>query len=169
MSYTNTKGQPQGHAYSFINKIREALIAEISAINQYQEHIANSNMKEINDVWQGIIKDEKNHYGLFLSLIEKYDPDEYKEYLKYQNMDISVTAMQQYVPHYNDEIILNNIREDIKGELEAVILYEDHISAMSYQDIKDVFTFVINEEKEHIEHLTRVLLKFDSDKYDDFK
>jgi rubrerythrin len=169
MSYTDPKGQPQGHAYSFVNKIRESLIAELSAINQYQEHIASSNMREINDVWQGIIKDEKNHYGLFLSLIEKYDPDEYREYLKYKDIAINVTAMQAYEPHYENQIILNNIREDIKGELEAVILYEDHISAMSYQDIKDVFAFVINDEKEHIEHLTRVLLKFDPDKYNNFK
>jgi rubrerythrin len=98
MSYTNIKGQPQGSAYSFVNKIRESLIAEINAINQYQEHIANSIMTDINKVWKSIMQDEKNHYGLFLSLIKKYDGEEYKQYLRFQNIDINVTAMQEYKP-----------------------------------------------------------------------
>jgi rubrerythrin len=169
MSYTNIKGQPQGSAYSFVNKIRESLIAEINAINQYQEHIANSIMTDINKVWKSIMQDEKNHYGLFLSLIKKYDGEEYKQYLRFQNIDINVTAMQEYKPEYDKEIILNNIREDIKGELEAVILYEEYIEAMPYQDAKDIFTLIINDEKEHIEILTRILLKYDPDKYNNLE
>lgn len=38
--------------------------------------------------------------------------------------------MQLYNPSYDKQIILNNIREDIKGELEAVILYEEEIEAI---------------------------------------
>lgn len=41
MSYTNPEGQPQGYSYYFTNLLREALIAEIIAINGYEEHIAN--------------------------------------------------------------------------------------------------------------------------------
>lgn len=55
MSYTNLHGQPQGIAiYDTI------LIAEIAAINTYADHIANSNMEDVNKVWRDIIKDEKN-------------------------------------------------------------------------------------------------------------
>lgn len=55
MSYTNLHGQPQGIAiYDTI------LIAEIDAINTYADHIANSNMEDVNKVWRDIIKDEKN-------------------------------------------------------------------------------------------------------------
>jgi rubrerythrin len=86
MSYTSPLGQPQEYAHTFVNKIREALIAEIIAINQYQEHISSSSMIEINKVWHSIMQDEKNHYGLFLSLIEKYDKEEYVQYLKFKNM-----------------------------------------------------------------------------------
>jgi rubrerythrin len=169
MNYTNPSGQPQEYTHTFISRIREALIAEIIAINQYTSHIANSVMTDINKVWQGIMQDEKNHYGLFLSLIEKYDKDEHEQYLKFKNIDINVTAMQEYKGEYDKQIILNNIREDIKGELEAVIIYEDYIELMPYQDAKDVFKFVINDEKEHIEHLTRVLLKYDPDRYNNFE
>lgn len=34
--------------------------------------------------------------------------------------------MQTYKANYDKQIILNYVREDIKGELEAVILYEQH-------------------------------------------
>jgi rubrerythrin len=40
---------------------------------------------------------------------------------------------------------------------------------MPYQDAKDVFKFVINDEKEHIEHLTRLLLEYDPDKYNNLE
>ncbi len=60
MSYTNPYGQPQGLAKTVTNKLRGALIAEIIAMNGYTEHIANSDMEEINRVWHSIVDDEKN-------------------------------------------------------------------------------------------------------------
>ncbi len=169
MSYTNPLGNPQGDAILFTNKIREALIAEIVAINQYANHIANSNINDINNVWRENIQDEKNHYGLFLNLIRKYDPIEYQEYLRYVNEQYNGIISQNYKPNYDDQIILNNVREDIKGEFEAIILYEQLVTEIPYQDIKEVFKVVIDDEKEHVEHLTRVLLNYDPNKYDDLK
>jgi rubrerythrin len=64
MSYT-TEGQPQGYPYFYTNKIREALISEIIAINGYAYHIAHSDIKDINEVWHHIMEDEKRHYGMF--------------------------------------------------------------------------------------------------------
>jgi rubrerythrin len=40
---------------------------------------------------------------------------------------------------------------------------------MPYQDAKDIFTLIINDEKEHIEILTRILLKYDPDKYNNLE
>lgn len=60
MSYTNPYGQPQGIAILNTNKLREILIAEIDAINGYADHIANSNMEDINAAWKSIMGDEKN-------------------------------------------------------------------------------------------------------------
>jgi rubrerythrin len=166
VSYTELNGQPQGIPCFFIDKIREALIAEIVAINGYAKHIANSNTEAINKVWNGIMADEKEHYGMFLTLIHKYDPTQYQLYIKHSQDIIPVTPMQPYKPEYDKQLILNNVREDAKGELEAVILYDQIWNEAPYQDIKDVFQYVINAEKEHVEHLTRVLLRYDTDKYD---
>jgi len=165
VSYTNPDGQPQGYPYYFTNKLREALISEIIAINGYTEHIANSNMPGVNEVWNNIIRDEKQHYGQFLTLLRKYDPSEHHEYLTHSKDTFHITPMQVYTPVYNEQIILNNIREDIKGEFEAVILYEQLAIEMPYQDIKDTFHSITTTEKEHAEHLTKLLITLDKDKY----
>ncbi|OFI01509.1 rubrerythrin [Clostridium acetireducens DSM 10703] len=166
MSYT-TKHQPQGKVYCYTNKIREAIIAEIVAINDYAYHIANSKIKEINEVWHHIMEDEKRHYGMFLQLLREFDPIQYKKYIEVKDhIKLSVkTEKQDYCSNYCNEITLNNIRNDIKGELEAVILYEQHIVEIPFKRVRDVFLEVINDEKEHLEELTAVLLKYDKDKY----
>ena len=167
MSYTNKEGQPQGIARIDTNKLREILIAEIIAINGYAKHIANSNMKEINEVWRHIIKDEKKHYGMILTLLRKYDPCEYKGYADHKDDKLGqVPPMQAYKPSFDKQIILNDIREDIKGEFEAVILYEHQIVTIPYHDIRRILYSIINDEKGHAEHLTQILLKYDKDEYD---
>lgn len=49
--------------------------------------------------------------------------------------------MQEYKPNYDKQIILNNIREDIKGEFEAVILYEQYLSVIPYVDVRDTLHY----------------------------
>lgn len=166
MSYTNPYGQPQGIAIFHTNKLREILIAEIVAINGYADHIANSNMEDINIVWEDIMRDEKKHYGMILSLLRKYDPQQYRAYKDHIGDKLGPKSpMQTYTPSYDKQIILNNVREDIKGELEAVILYEQHLASIPYDDVRYALYSIINEEKEHAEHLTQILLKYDTDKY----
>lgn len=166
MSYTNPYGQPQGIARKITNMLRQIIIAEIIAINGYQSHIANSNMQDINEVWHHIMLDEKEHYMLAINLLRKYDPVEYK-YFSSQHEEFSVqkSPLQIYKPNYDKQIILNNIREDIKGELEAIILYEEELAEFSHKDIRVTLQKIIDDEKEHTEHLTQVLLKYDPDPY----
>lgn len=166
MSYTNPYGQPQGLAKTVANKLRETLVAEIIAINGYTEHIANSDMEEINKAWHSIMDDEKKHYGMFLTLLRKYDPAQYKAYREFIGTASRVASpMQTYTPNYNRQIILNNIREDIKGEFEASVLYEQIASEVTINDVRQTLITISDEEKGHAEHLTRLLLKYDNDKY----
>lgn len=166
MSYTYPAGMPQGAARLFTNKMREILIAEIYAINGYQTHIANSNMEDINAAWHSIMDDEKKHYGMMLELLRKYDPIEYKSYLAHKSDRLGPKSpMQTYKPEYDRQIILNNLRDDIKGELEAVILYEEELPEFRYSDIRMSLRTIINEEKGHTEHLTELALKYDPDPY----
>lgn len=168
MSYTHPKGQPQGKTYQFTNKLREILISEIIAINGYQSHIANSNIKDINNAWHSIMLDEKKHYGWILQLLRKYDPEQYSQFIQHKN-DVTgpKEPRQNNFQISNDQIILNNLRDDIKGEMEAVILYEANQADFPYMDIRDTLRAIIEEEKGHAEHLTGLLLKYDPDIYDD--
>lgn len=170
MSYTAPFGQPQGVARLVTNKLREAMIAEIIAINGYEEHIANSTMREINSAWHTIMDDEKKHYGMFLTLLRRYDPKQARAYQEHINAAQDTrSSMQTYVPNYEKQLILANLRQDIKGELEASILYEDLAEQVQQRDVKETLLSVSAEEKGHVEHLTRLLLKYDADPYDGLK
>lgn len=167
MSYTNPEGQPQGLPYYFTNKLREALISEIVAINGYEYHIANSQMPEVNQVLEHIVSEEKNHYGQFIQMLRKYDPVQYNEYEEHIKTTFQNTMIQPYDPDYNKQLILNNIREDIKGEFEAVILYEQMFLEIPNQDVRTMLTDIIKAEKEHSEHLTKLMISLDIDKYNE--
>lgn len=167
MSYTNSNGQPQGIAILDTNKLREILISEIDAINGYEEHIANSDIEDINDAWRSIVRDEKKHYGLILSLLRKYDPVQYNAYKEHASGKSGPkTPMQKFLPDYDKQLILNNVRADIKGEFEAVLLYEQHLASIRSSEVKQTLFSITSEEKGHAEHLTQLLLKYDTDKYD---
>ncbi|WP_255286908.1 ferritin family protein [Bacillus toyonensis] len=166
MSYTVPGGQPQGKPIFVTSKIREAMVAELTAINDYTYHIANSKMEEVNKVWRMIMLDEKKHYGMFLTLLRKYDPVQYETYVYYQNTQFYVKEpMQNYKPNYDKQLILNLIRNDIKGELETAILYDEYASEISYPDVQQVFSVISRDEKYHVEHLTKLLISYDSDSY----
>ncbi len=77
----------------------------------------------------------------------------------------AASSQQNRMVTYDKLLILNNVRDDIKGELEAVILYEDEISHIQQKDIRHALQKIIDDEKEHTEHLTQVLFAFDPDPY----
>ncbi len=232
MSYTNPLGHPQGVPHKVTNLLRQVMIAELVAINGYQNHILNSNITVINEAWYHIMLDEKSHYMIALDLLRKYDPVEYKYFMTPHELNVGTDSMQnvlnlhntsdtksgtnvqsssniqnisntkgvpntpnassvQNAPNvhsgqgkhssgkkslalssqaeritiYDKPLILNNVREDIKGELEAIILYEDEIAEIQQKDIRIALQKIIDDEKEHTEHLTQVLLHFDPDPY----
>ncbi|HEX2924966.1 MAG TPA: ferritin-like domain-containing protein [Ruminiclostridium sp.] len=167
MSYTYPSGMPQGTARKITNKMREIMIAEIVAINGYQSHIANSNMIAVNEAWHHIMLDEKRHYETVLNLLRKYDPVQYKASLaQHEDALMPESPMQLYNPRFDKQIILNNIREDIKGELEAVILYEEEMEGFSsHKDIKAALQIIIDDEKEHAEHLTGILKRYENKQF----
>ena len=61
--------------------------------------------------------------------------------------------------------ILNKIRDDIKGEYEAILLYDDLINKIEDKCLVKMIRDITKEEKEHVEELTLALMRLDSDKY----
>lgn len=162
MSYT-TEGQPQGMPTKITNFIRESLISEIVAINQYNYHINNTPCPQLVKLWMHIRDEEMRHFSMFSELLRKYDPTQlklYEETKGHVNIDFTNCYSLKSVNKVN---IPGAIRSDMKGELEAIILYEDIMKHGKYRDIYEVYTEIINEEKEHFEELSFAVMEYDTD------
>ncbi len=57
-----------------LEMLREDLIAELQAINQYQEHIDSVDDDDAREVLEHIRDDEKEHVAQLTKLIQKLDP-----------------------------------------------------------------------------------------------
>lgn len=169
MSYT-TNRQPQGILIDKVNFLREGIIAEIVAINDYSHFIKLTNNKEIKEIFHHIMEDEKRHYGLFLNALRKYDKklDEYKYKIK-EHITLNPKDKKKYSDVSSSKIkdspLLDYLREAIKGELEAISLYEFFIANISDDFLISLINEITNDEREHIEELTFCLTFLDKDKY----
>jgi rubrerythrin len=67
-----------------LDMLREDLISELQAINQYQEHILDLENEEAVTTLEHIIEQEKEHVAELLRLIQNLDPtqaEKFKEIL----------------------------------------------------------------------------------------
>ena len=65
-----------------LKNLREDLIGELGAINQYQEHIDETEDKEIKKVLGHIRDDEKEHVAELIKLIRELDPTQEEKFKK---------------------------------------------------------------------------------------
>jgi rubrerythrin len=61
-----------------------------------------------------------------------------------------------------DNKILNNLRQDLVGELEAINQYQEHIDEIDDEEIKKILIHIMNDEKEHFAELTKIIRKIDA-------
>ncbi len=169
MSYT-TNRQPQGPSTDIDGFLREGLIAEIVAINDYSHFIKLTDNKEVREIFHHILEDEKRHYGLFLQALRKVDKEQ---------AEMSIEALEHVrlskkdKNKYNDYSgfkggrgdVLTFIRENIKGELEAILLYEKFVENIDDHILVSLIKSIIKDEKEHVEELTRAMVILDKDEY----
>ncbi|MBQ7977468.1 MAG: ubiquinone biosynthesis protein COQ7 [Clostridia bacterium] len=59
-----------------INAVREDIIGELDAINQYNSHIASTDNELARRVWTSIRDEERVHVGELLALLQHLSPDE---------------------------------------------------------------------------------------------
>ena len=57
-----------------LEMLREDLIGELQAINQYQQHIESLESEEAVTILEHVIEDEKEHVAELLGIIQKFDP-----------------------------------------------------------------------------------------------
>ena len=65
-----------------LEMLREDLIGELQAINQYQEHIVSLENEEAVTTLEHIIEDEKEHVAELVKLIQNLDPVQAEKFKK---------------------------------------------------------------------------------------
>ena len=65
-----------------LKNLREDIIGELQAINQYQEHIDEANDEKIKNVLSHIRDDEKEHFAELTKLIRKIDEIQEQKFQK---------------------------------------------------------------------------------------
>ena len=74
----NSSGNP-GRFYSkndLVTAVRNDIIGELDAINQYNSHIASTDNELAKRVWTDIKNEERVHVGELLTLLQHLCPDE---------------------------------------------------------------------------------------------
>lgn len=171
MSYT-TNRQPQGILKDDETFLREGLISEIVAINDYSHFLNLTENKEVKDIFYHIMQEEKEHYGLFLEALRLLDKEQC--ILSQEvNEHVKITTKNSYKEYSsgkeNRTLLLTNIREAIKGELEAIILYNNFLNDIESKELFNLIKKITHDEKEHVEELTKALVILDKDEYGPIK
>ena len=169
MSYT-TNRQPQGMSRNIKSLLREGAVAEIVAINDYSYFIRKTDIKDLKKLFHHIMEDEKRHYGMFLKALRNIDKEEKEleeEAKEHVNIFNKTKIKANESKSDNNSDILDFIRDGIKGELEAIILYDSLVEIIEDKCIKEIINEITRDEKEHVEELTRALLILDKDTYGD--
>jgi rubrerythrin len=65
-----------------LKNLREDLIGELSAINQYQEHIDETDDEEIKKVLGHVRDDEKEHVAELIKLLQQLDATQREKFEK---------------------------------------------------------------------------------------
>jgi rubrerythrin len=74
MTYDSDYEYEEGDLEIDLEMLRDDLIGELRAINQYQEHIDTIDDDEAREVLEHIRDDEKEHVAQLTKLIQKLDP-----------------------------------------------------------------------------------------------
>jgi len=82
MAYDDFEVDDQEDRDIDLEMLREALVGELEAINQYQEHIDSLENEEAISVLEHIRDDEKEHFAELTKLIQKLDPTQAEKFKK---------------------------------------------------------------------------------------
>ena len=68
-----------------------------------------------------------------------------------------------------DDELIQALREDVVGELEAIMLYDAHVQATDNEKAKAVLSDIRDEEKVHMGELITLIRHLDPDEAEFFK
>ncbi len=158
MSYT-TEGMPQGKPITSKGLVRDALIGELNAINAYQTTLEYSNIPSLNKFIIEIMKDEIHHYHLLTDYLNKLDKEQAEIFKEVHKKDylVDFTLNPLEIKSPTQPNILSQLRKNIKGELEAILSYDEIEHALKDPAGKALIHAITKDEKEHIAELDKII------------
>ena len=64
---------------------------------------------------------------------------------------------------------LNGLRKDLMAELGAINQYQEHIDEADSEETKKVLTHIMDDEKEHVAELAKIIRKLDKTQEEKFQ
>lgn len=80
-----------------------------------------------------------------------------------------MTYESDYDEEEDVDIVLEMLREDLVGELQAINQYQEHIDSIDDEEARKVLEHIRDDEKEHVAELTKVIQKLDPIQAEMFK
>jgi rubrerythrin len=80
-----------------------------------------------------------------------------------------MTYESDYEDEEDTDIVLEMLREDLIGELQAINQYQEHIDSMDDEESIKVLEHIRDDEKEHVAELTKLIQKLDPIQAEMFK
>jgi rubrerythrin len=164
MSYTTILQCQNNNDITFLI---EGMISEITAVNDYSYSLTLTENKEIKDILYRIMKENKKHYGAFLKALQSTDKEfsSTSQDIDNQTKNNSKISYNEYLGSKESKLLLTSIRNAIKDELEAIILYTNFLDNVKSNELFKIIKVISLNKKEHIEKLTKLLNLIDSDSY----
>lgn len=164
MSYTTILQCQNNNDITFL---MEGMISEITAVNDYSYSLTLTENKEIKDILYHIMKENKKHYGAFLKALQSTDKEfsSTSQDIDNQTKNDSKISHNEYLGSKESKLLLTSIRNAIKDELEAIILYTNFLDNVKSNELFKIIKVISLNKKEHIEKLTKLLNLIDSDSY----
>lgn len=80
-----------------------------------------------------------------------------------------MTYESEYENEEDVDVVLEMLREDLIGELQAINQYQEHIDSMDDEESVKVLEHIRDDEKEHVAELTKLIQKLDPIQAEMFK
>lgn len=80
-----------------------------------------------------------------------------------------MTYESEYEEEEDVDIVLEMLREDLIGELQAINQYQEHVDSIDDEEARKVLEHIRDDEKEHVAELTKLIQKLDPIQAEMFK
>ncbi|MGB2799252.1 MAG: demethoxyubiquinone hydroxylase family protein [Dehalococcoidia bacterium] len=80
-----------------------------------------------------------------------------------------MTYESEYENEEDVDVVLEMLREDLIGELQAINQYQEHIDSLDDEESIKVLEHIRDDEKEHVAELTKLIQKLDPIQAEMFK